>query len=63
LAGDLAVVGERGECLVELDGGGVAVQQIAELGAGQPAGQLVGERGVDLVGERVAAAAFQRPRC
>jgi len=29
LAGDLAVVGERGERSVELLGGGVAVQQVA----------------------------------
>ena len=28
-SGDLAVVGERGECSVELDRGGVAVQQVA----------------------------------
>jgi hypothetical protein len=60
-AGDLAVVGERGECLVELGGGGVAVQQIAELGAGQPARERVGQRAVDLVGERVTGGALQRP--
>jgi hypothetical protein len=60
LAGDLAVVGERGECLVELGGGGVAVQQVSELGAGQSARQPVGERGLDLVGERVAASPLQR---
>jgi hypothetical protein len=54
-------VGERGERLVELGGGGVAVQQVAQLGAGQSVGELVGERGVDLVGERVAAGALQRP--
>ena len=29
LAGDLAVVGERGECVVELGGARVAVQQVA----------------------------------
>ena len=61
LAGDLAVVGERGEGSVELGRGGVAVQQVAQLGAGQPAGQLVGERGVDLVGERVAGGPLKRP--
>ena len=60
-AGDLAVVGERGERLVKLCGGGVAVQQVAELGAGQPVGECVFERGVDLVGERVAGGALQRP--
>ena len=60
-AGDLAVVGERGERLVELCGGGVAVQQVAELGAGQSVGECVGERVVDLVGERVAGGALQRP--
>ena len=37
------------------------MQQIAELGAGQPAGERVGQRGVDLVGERVAGGALQRP--
>ncbi len=61
LAGDLAIVGERGEGLVELAGGGVAVQQVAELGAGQPAGERVGERRADLVGERVAGGPLQRP--
>ena len=60
-AGDLGVVGERGEGVVELEGGGVAVQQVAQLGAGQPAGGRVGERGMDLVGERVAGGALQRP--
>ena len=61
MAGDLAVVGEQVECLVELAGGGVAVQQIAELGAGQPTGERVGQRGVDLVGRRVAGGALQPP--
>src|SRR5450755_2071730 len=61
LAGDLAVVGERGERVVELGGGGVAVGQVAELGAGQPVGERVGERGVDLVSERVAGSPLQRP--
>ena len=61
VAGDLAVVGERGERLVELRGGGVAVGQVAELGAGQPVGECVFERGVDLVGERVAGGGLERP--
>ncbi|MCA1677602.1 MAG: hypothetical protein LC777_00965 [Actinobacteria bacterium] len=61
LAGDLAVVGERGERLVELGGGRVAVQQVAQLGAGQPVGQRVAERGVDVLGEWVACGALQRP--
>jgi hypothetical protein len=47
--------------VVELGGGGVAVQQIAELGAGQSVGEGVAQGGVDLVGERVGAGAFQRP--
>src|SRR5439155_2925604 len=61
LAGDLAGVGELGERLVELGGGGVAVQQVAQLGSGQPVGQRVGERSVDLSGERIAGAALQCP--
>ena len=58
MAGDLAVVGERGERLVERGGGGVAVQQVAQLGPGQPVGECVGQRGVDLVSERVAGGAL-----
>ena len=61
LAGDVAVVGERGEGLVELGCGGVAVQQVAQLGAGQPVGECVGQRGVDLVSERVAGGPLKRP--
>ena len=56
MAGDLAVVGECGEGLVELVGGGVVVQQVSELAAGQSVGVRVAQRGVDLFGERVAGA-------
>jgi hypothetical protein len=61
LAGDFGVVGECGEGLVELLGGGVAVQQVAQLGAGEAVGQGVCERGVDVSRERVAGAALERP--
>ena len=60
LAGDLAVVGECGEGLVELVGGGVVLQGLG-VGCGSVPGERVAQRGVDLVGERVAAGALQRP--
>ena len=51
---------ERVECLLDAFGGEVAVQQVAELGAGQPVWGA-GERGVDLFGERVAGGLADRP--
>ena len=39
---------------------GVAVEEVAELGAGEAVG-VCGERGVDLFGERVAGGALERP--
>ena len=52
--------GEVGERLVDAAGGQVAVQEVAELGAGQPVGCLE-ERGVDVFGERVAGVGLERP--
>ena len=55
-----AGAGERVEGSLDAFGGEVAVQQVAELGAGQPVGGA-GECGVDLFGERVAAGVAHRP--
>jgi hypothetical protein len=52
--------GEGIERSHELPGGEVAVQEMADLGAGQPVGGA-DERGVDLLGERVAGCLVQRP--
>ena len=41
-------------------GGTVVLEDVADLGAGQPAGVVL-EGGVDLFGERVAGGALQRP--
>ena len=60
LAGGFAVVSERGERAVELGGRRVAVKEIAQLGAGEPVGR-VSERAVDLLSERVAGGALERP--
>jgi hypothetical protein len=47
--------------VVDLAGGLVVVECLADLAAGQPAGVLL-EGGVDLFGERIAGRAGQRPR-
>ena len=44
----------------ELLGGEVAMQEMTDLGAGQPVGGA-DERGVDLLGERVAGCLVERP--
>jgi hypothetical protein len=46
--------------LLDRGGGGVAVQRVAELGAGQAVGGS-GQGGVDLPGERVAGGGIERP--
>src|SRR6266550_4391700 len=59
-AGRAAGVSERVECPVEVGGGLVAVEEVAQLGAGQPVG-VAGQRGVDLFGERIAGRALECP--
>ena len=49
------------EGVVDLAGGLVVMEGLADLAAGQPFGVLVRD-GVDLFGERVAGRADQRPR-
>ena len=52
-----------GECVegsVELLGGEVAVHVVGELGAGEPVGGA-DQRGVELLGERVAGRLTERP--
>jgi hypothetical protein len=62
LAGGRAAGGVQGvEGVVDLAGGLVVVECLADLAAGQPAGMLA-QGGVDLFGERVAGRAGQRPR-
>jgi hypothetical protein len=51
---------ERVECLLDAFGGEVAVQQVAELGAGEPAWGA-GQRGVDLFSERVTGGVADCP--
>jgi hypothetical protein len=51
---------ERVECLFDAVGGLVALAEIADLGAGESVG-WAGERGVDLLGERVAGGLAERP--
>jgi hypothetical protein len=60
LPGCFAGGGEVGQRLLDASGRGVAVQEVAELGAGQPV-RGSGQGGVDLVGERVAGGGLQRP--
>jgi hypothetical protein len=60
LPGGVSGCGELGEGLFDPGGGGVAVQQVAELGAGQAVGGS-GQGGVDLPGERVAGGGIERP--
>jgi hypothetical protein len=60
LPGCSAGAGEGVECLLDAFDGVVALQQVTDLGAGEPVGRP-GERGVDLLGERVAAAVVDRP--
>src|SRR5271165_1213987 len=52
--------GERVECLLDALSGEVALAEIADLGAGQAVG-CARERGVDLLGERVAGRLSERP--
>ena len=52
--------GERLQGSVELLGGEVAVHVMGELGAGQPVGGA-DQRGVELLGERVAGRLPERP--
>ena len=54
------VVCERAECVVEVAGGLVVVEGVADLAAGQ-AGRVLEQCGVDLFGERVAGRAGERP--
>src|SRR5215218_5545693 len=52
--------GERLQCLFDAFAGLVALEKVAQLGAGHALG-LGGERGVDLFGERVAGRVAERP--
>jgi hypothetical protein len=59
--GDAVGVVEGVEGVVDLPGGLVVVECLAELAAGQPA-RMRGEGRVDLFGERLAGRAAERPR-
>jgi hypothetical protein len=52
--------GERVECLLDAVGGEVALAEVSDLGAGESVG-CAGERGVDVLGERVAGRLSERP--